>query len=149
PPGIRPAGGGAKGVDNITPADIWRQTSSANGLPLHSVMPGGEAAFLAPLPAALLSGDPEVRARLARFGLTRIGQVADIPRSALVARFGAEGELLHARALGEETDPFRPRRAPERMSLALPVEPAVEDLEPLRFLLHRLAAALADQLLAR
>ncbi len=123
--------------------------AAVNGLPLHSVMPGGETAFLAPLPAALLSGDPEVRARLARFGLTRIGQVAEIPRSALVARFGAEGELLHARALGEETDPFRPRRAPERMSLALPVEPAVEDLEPLRFLLHRLAAALADQLLAR
>ena len=122
--------------------------AAANGLPLHSVMPGGEAAFLAPLPAALLSGDPEVRARLARFGLTRIGQVAAIPRSALVARFGVEGELLHARALGQETDPFRPRRAPERMSLALPVEPAVDDLEPLRFLLHRLAAALADQLLA-
>ena len=151
PTGIRPAGGGAKTVDNITPADIWHETSragAANGLPLHSVMPGGEAAFLAPLPAALLSGDPEVRARLARFGLTRIGQVAAIPRSALVARFGAEGELLHARALGQETDPFRPRRAPERMSLALPVEPAVDDLEPLRFLLHRLAAALADQLLA-
>ena len=123
--------------------------AATNGLPLHSVMPGGEAAFLEPLPAALLSGDPEVRARLARFGLTRIGQVAAIPRSALVARFGTEGELLHARALGEETDPFRPRRAPERMSLALPVEPAVEDLEPLRFLLHRVAAALADQLLAR
>ena len=33
--------------------------------------------------------------------------------------------------------------------LALPVEPAVEDLEPLRFLLHRLAGALADQLAAR
>jgi protein ImuB len=96
-----------------------------------------------------LSGDPEVRARLARFGLGRIGQVAAIPRSALVARFGTEGELLHARARGEETDPFRPRRAPERMSLALPVEPAVDDLEPLRFLLHRLVAALADQLLAR
>jgi hypothetical protein len=75
--------------------------------------------------------------------------VAAIPRSALVARFGTEGELLHARARGEETDPFQPRRAPERMSLALPVEPAVDDLEPLRFLLHRLAAALADQLLAR
>ena len=114
-----------------------------------SVAPEGETDFLAPLPSALLSGDPEVRARLTRFGLGRIGQVAAIPRSALVARFGTEGELLHARARGEETDPFRPRRAPERMSLALPVEPAVDDLEPLRFLLHRLAAALADQLLAR
>ena len=116
---------------------------------LSSVQPEAEAAFLAPLPAGLLSGDPTIRARLGRFGLHRIGQVAAIPRSALVARFGTEGELLHARARGEETDPFRPRRSPERMSLALPVEPAVEDLEPLRFLLHRLVAALAEQLLAR
>ena len=133
-------------MDSTIPGGIRRETRLA---PLASVPPGGEADFLAPLPAALLSGDSEVRARLARFGLSRIGQVAAIPRSALVARFGAEGELLHDRARGEETDPFRPRRAPERMSLALPVEPAVDGLEPLRFLLHRLVAALADQLLAR
>src|SRR5436309_7960298 len=114
-----------------------------------AVPPGDEAAFLAPLPAALLTVDEDVRARLARFGLRQIGQVAAVSRSALVARFGAEGERLHARARGEETDPFRPRRMPERMSLALPVEPPVEDLEPLRFLLHRLAATLADQLTAR
>ena len=115
----------------------------------RSVPPGGEAAFLAPLPAELLTPDRDVRARLARFGLRRIGAVAELPRSALVARFGAEGERLHARARGEETDPFRPRRAAERLVLALPLEPAVGELEPLRFLLHRLAAALAEQLLAR
>jgi nucleotidyltransferase/DNA polymerase involved in DNA repair len=113
------------------------------------VPPGDEVAFLGPLPAGLLTADPDVRARLARFGLRQIGQVAAVSRSALVARFGAEGERLHARARGEETDPFRPRRSPERMSLALPVEPAVDDLEPLRFLLHRLAATLADQLAGR
>ena len=113
------------------------------------VPPGDEVVFLHPLSVALLTADPEIQGRLARLGLRRIGQVADIPRSALVARFGAEGERLHARARGEETDPFRPRTPPERMVLALPVEPAVEDLEPLRFLLHRLAGALADQLAAR
>ena len=113
------------------------------------VPPGDEAAFLRPLSVTLLTADPEIQGRLARLGLRRIGQVADIPRSALVARFGTEGERLHARARGEETDPFRPRTPPERMVLALPVEPAVEDLEPLRFLLHRLAGALADQLAAR
>lgn len=115
----------------------------------QSVPPGEEAAFLAPLPAELLTPDRDVRARLARFGLRRIGAVAELPRSALVARFGAEGERLHARARGEETDPFRPRRAAERLVLALPLEPAVGELEPLRFVLHRLAAALAEQLLAR
>jgi hypothetical protein len=113
------------------------------------VATGTEAAFLAPLASDLLTPDLDVRARLRRFGLRRIGAVADLPKSALVARFGAEGERLHARARGQETDAFRPRRAPERLRLALPIEPPVADLEPLRFVLHRLAGALGEQLAAR
>jgi hypothetical protein len=110
---------------------------------------GGEAGFLAPLPSGLLTQDPDVRARLSRFGLRRIGAVAELDRSALVARFGEEGTRIHARARGEELEPFRPRRTPERLTLALPIEPSVDDLEPLRFVLHRLAVALTDQLGAR
>ncbi len=119
------------------------------GLPLLRIAPGEDAAFLAPLPAGLLSPDPDVRGRLGRFGLRRIGQVAALPRSALVARFGGAGEQLHDRANGRETEPFRPRRSPERLVLALPIEPPIGELEPLRFVLRRLVEALADQLLAR
>ena len=121
---------------------------AAPGTPIL-VPPGDDATFLASYPAGLLTTDPDVRARLTRFGLRRIGAVAELARSALVARFGDEGERLHARANGQETDPFRPRRAPERLLLGLPIEPPVEELEPLRFVLHRLAAALTDQLQAR
>jgi nucleotidyltransferase/DNA polymerase involved in DNA repair len=113
------------------------------------VRPGEDAAFLAPLPASLLTPDPDVRARLRRFGLRQIGAVAELPRSALVARFGDEGERIHARASGQEINPFHPRRAPERLVLALPIEPAVAELDSLRFVLHRLAGALAEQLEAR
>jgi nucleotidyltransferase/DNA polymerase involved in DNA repair len=113
------------------------------------VEPGGDARFLAPLPARLLTPDADVRARLRRFGLRHIGAVAELARSALVARFGVEGERIHARARGEEIVPFRPRRAPERMALALPIDPPVADLEPLRFVLRRVAGALAAQLVAR
>ena len=113
------------------------------------VPPGAEAVFLADRPSGLLTTDPDIRARLARFGLRRIGAVADVPRSALIARFGDEGARLHARAKGEETDPFRARRAPERLAFALPIEPPVEDLEPLRFVLHRLVTALTAQLTGR
>jgi protein ImuB len=113
------------------------------------VEPGGDAGFLAPLPSSLLSPDPDVRARLARFGLRRIGAVAELPHSALVARFGEEGGRLHARARGEEIERFRPRRAPERLILALPIDPPVAETESLRFVLHRLAGALAAQVDAR
>src|SRR5205814_3215147 len=92
----------------------------------------GEATFLAPLPASLLTPDPDVRARLRRFGLKRIGQVAGLASSALVARFGEEGRRVGKRARGEEIDPFRPRRNPERLRLALPIEPAVARSEARR-----------------
>ncbi len=113
------------------------------------VAPGDEAAFLAPYPSGLLTTDLDARARLTRFGLRRIGAVAELPRSALIARFGEEGGRLHARACGDETEPFRARHAPERLALALPIEPPVEDLEPLRFVLHRLVAAITTQLTSR
>ena len=116
---------------------------------LVAVPPGGEAAFLAGLSAALLTPDVDIRARLRRFGLRRIGQVADLAASALVARFGEEGARIGARARGEETDPFRPRRAPERLLLALPIDPPVGELEAVRFVLRRLATALAANLAAR
>jgi len=113
------------------------------------VPPGDDARFLAPYPARLLTRDADIRARLARFGLRTIGSVAELPRSAVVARFGDEGARLHARARGEETERFRPRRTPERMLLGLPLEPPAEGLEAIRFVLRRLSAALADQLQAR
>ncbi|MEX2183141.1 MAG: hypothetical protein WEC14_01735 [Chloroflexota bacterium] len=113
------------------------------------VPPGGEAAFLADRPSGLLTTDGDVRARLQRFGLRRIGAVAELPRSALIARFGEEGARIHARARGEETEPFRARHASERLALALPLEPPVEDLEPVRFVLHRLVTALAAHLTGR
>ncbi len=119
-------------------------------VPAVSVPPGDDAAFLAPYPAGALARDPEVRGRLARFGLATIGEVAALPRSALVARFGSEvGGRLHDRANGRETDPFVPRRAPERLALGLPLEPPVAGVEAIRFVLRRLAGALAAQLDAR
>lgn len=113
------------------------------------VDPGADAGFLGDRPSGLLTTDPDVRARLTRFGLHRIVQVAELPLSALIARFGEEGGRLHARARGQETDPFRPRRATKRLALAVPIEPPAEEIEPVRFVLHRLVGALAEQLTGR
>jgi protein ImuB len=113
------------------------------------IPPGGEAAFLEPLPSTVLTTDPEIRERLLRFGLRRVGHVAALPRAALVARFGPEGHRLHARAVGEESEPIEPRRAPERSALGLSLEPAVDRLDALRFVLHRLVVGLVDHVAAR
>ena len=121
-----------------------------SAVPAVLVPRGKDATFLATFPASALTRDLEVRGRLARFGLVTIGAVAALPRSALVARFGIEeGGRLHDRANGVETDPFRPRRAPERLALGLALDEPVAGLDALRFVLRRLAGALAAQLDAR
>jgi protein ImuB len=108
-----------------------------------------EAAYLAPLPIRLLPANDEIRQRLLVFGLTRLGEFAALSRSAVVARFGEQGGLLHDLVRGLDGRPLRPRRPVERLRAEAELEPAVEDLEPLRFMLRALCGALCEQLAAR
>jgi nucleotidyltransferase/DNA polymerase involved in DNA repair len=137
------------GVAGTSFAAFVAAAHAPEGSPPILVPPGDDARFLATYPARLLTRDQDIRARLARFGLRTIGSVADLPASAVVARFGDEGAKLHARARGEETERFRPRRTPDRLALALPLDPPAEGLDAVRFVLRRLAATLAEQLQAR
>ncbi len=66
-------------------------------------------ATLAPLPAAALRLAPETVAALAEVGLKQIGDLVDLPRAPLAARFG---EILVRRidqALGRQDEPITPR----------------------------------------
>ncbi|MBZ0296381.1 MAG: hypothetical protein K8L99_27720 [Anaerolineae bacterium] len=63
---------------------------------------GEEAAFLATKPMTLLPLGKETARRLALFGLHYLGQVAALPRSALIAQFGKQGGTLHRLASGED-----------------------------------------------
>jgi hypothetical protein len=108
-----------------------------------------EAAYLAPLPIRLLPADAETRERLRGFGLTRIGEFAALARSAVLARFGAPGGTLHDLARGLDGRPLRPRRPIERLRAEAELEPPVEELEPLRFVLRNLCGVLCEQLAAR
>ena len=108
-----------------------------------------EAAHLAPLPIRLLPAGEELEGRFRVFGLARIGDLARLDRSAVVARFGAEGAELHDLANGRDGRALVPRRPVERLRAEAELEPAVESIEPLRFVLHHLAGVLCDQLAAR
>jgi len=108
-----------------------------------------EAAFLAPLPIRLLPADEAAQGRFRRFGLTRIGDLARLPRSAVVARFGSTGGQLYDLARGLDGRPLTPRRPLERLRAEAELDPAVESIEPVRFVLHHLAGTLCEQLAAR
>jgi protein ImuB len=108
-----------------------------------------EAAYLAPLSVRLLPADDETRERLRVFGLTTIGQFAALPGSAVVARFGAHGQMLHELARGRDGRPLRPRKPIQQLRAEAELDPPVETLDPLRFLLRNLCTALCEQLGAR
>jgi len=106
---------------------------------------GGLAAYLAPLPIALLGTRPETAALpepLERFGIRTLGELAALPRAALADRFGAAGPLARDLARGRDT-PLVPRRAAERLeeALELPESGSGTQLEhALGLLIDRLVA---------
>jgi DNA polymerase-4 len=70
------------------------------------VAPGGEAAFLAPLPISRLWGVGEKTAiALREFGVRTIGDLAALPPDAMERRFGRHGASLVERARGIDPDP--------------------------------------------
>ncbi len=79
---------------------------------------GNERDILYPLPLAALRLEPAIVASLARVGLKRVGDIADLPRSPLTARFGQSLLRQLDRALGQEHEPLNPR---------LPVAPYVAE----------------------
>ncbi|MBM3132478.1 MAG: DNA polymerase IV, partial [Chloroflexi bacterium] len=94
----------------IAPCKIVAKVASDFSKPdgLVEVAPGTEKAFLAPLPVRDLPGvGPKSQAELKRFGVTTIGQLADLPLSFLKHRFGSYGEVLHRHASGIDESPVK------------------------------------------
>src|SRR5690606_23017585 len=66
------------------------------------VPPAQAGPALAPLPLTALEAMPRARAALGALGLTTLGEVAALPRGAVVARLGAEGLCAQRLARGED-----------------------------------------------
>jgi hypothetical protein len=98
------------------------------------------------LPLALLPADSATRQRFGLFGLTRMEQLADLPRSAVGAQFGPVGERLQALARGDDPRPIVPRRRPERVEADTTFETPLDGVGAVGLTLRRLAADLCDRL---
>ena len=110
---------------------------------------GEERELLTPLPLAALRLPADTVAALARLGLKRIGDILDLPRAPLAARFGTDLLRKLDRALGREDEPLSP---------LLPVAPYVAERnfhepiareEDVLATVERLAARLETALAAR
>jgi len=116
---------------------------------IRIVPPGGDRAFLAPLPLALLPLEPELRESLRALGIRRVGELAALGRAGLEARFGPAGLRAHRRARGEDDRLFRPLSPEDPPEVRLELEGSTRSVEPLLFvlrhLLHRLCGELAAE----
>lgn len=101
------------------------------------------------LPLGLLPADAATRQRFALFGLTVMGELADLPRSAIGAQFGVVGERLQALARGHDPRPIVPRRRPERVEARDTFETPLDGIGSATLTVRRLAAELCDRLRAR
>jgi nucleotidyltransferase/DNA polymerase involved in DNA repair len=101
------------------------------------------------LPLTLLPADAATRQRFTLFGLTRMQQLAELPRSAVGAQFGSAGERLQALARGHDPRPIVPRPRPERVEAGATFEPPIDGVGAVGLTLRRLAAELCDRLRER
>jgi protein ImuB len=109
------------------------------------VPPGLDARWLGPAPLALLGLGPEMAARLDRWGIRTLGELADLPSRGLAERLGGEGPRLQRLARGEDATPLRLWTPPPVFEESADCPWGVETLEPL----GDLVAGLAEMLCAR
>ena len=101
------------------------------------------------LPIGLLPADRATRDRLALFGLTRMGQLAHLPRAAVGAQFGHVGERLQQLARGLDPRPIAPRRRPERLNAERTFETPLDSVGAIALVLRAASAELCATLAGR
>jgi len=109
---------------------------------------GTEAAqLLAAEPVSLLPGiGPQATARLARLGLTRLGQLQALDPEAALRLLGPEGPALVRRARGEDDRQVVPVRETKSISSETTFDTDIADTTALEAVLWRLSEKLAARL---
>lgn len=112
------------------------------------VLPGEEAAFLAPLLIRKLWGVGAVMGReLERLNVVTVGDLAQVPREELIARFGAAaGESLFRHSHGVDDSPVTPEPEAKSISREETFVRDIRDTEVLRRELLRLSDEVAWRL---
>lgn len=81
---------------------------------LVRVRPGDEAAFLAPLPVAVLDAvTSKIDKRLGELGISNIEQLSRVSERAMVSQFGPVGSIIRKQALGIDFMPVKAAYPPE------------------------------------
>jgi DNA polymerase-4 len=111
------------------------------------ILPGEEAAFLAPMPVGRLWGiGPKTAERLRQEGIESIGQMASQPMEWFTQRFGQRAAAIRAKALGEDREPVHTERVTKSVSAETTFANDLGDPAELNLKLAELAGKVAGHL---
>ena len=123
---------------------------AARGFPGITLIPeGAEAKILGQLPASALCPSLDALETLERWGVRTCAALAALPVLQLSERLGQEGVRLHELAQGKSERAMVLAEPALHFEEEMELEDAVEELEPLSFLLGRLLGQLCARLEAR
>jgi len=123
---------------------------AARGFSGITIIPAGEeATWLGRLPVDVLSLSAEISETFHRWGICTCAALAALPVLQLSERLGQEGVRLHELARGESVRSIVLTEPEIHFEEEMELEDAVEELEPLSFLLGRLLDQLSARLVAR
>lgn len=141
--------GGLPARTGIAGNKLTARVAAASSPSVTLVPPRGEAAFLAPRPLDCLQPDPDTARALARWGIHRVGDLADLPTDEVTSRLGREGQRLHALARGEDPSPLIPTTSPAGFREGSRLEWPLTDLEPFLFVARSALERLCRRLESR
>ncbi|MGH9102066.1 MAG: DNA polymerase Y family protein [Acidimicrobiales bacterium] len=109
------------------------------------VPPGRSPDFLAALPVETLER-PELTDLLRRLGIRTLGELAALPESDVVARFGSEGSWAHRMAAGRDDRRLEARVPPPDLVVTAELDPPADQVDRAAFAARAMAAQLLEQL---
>ena len=131
-------------------ANLEAALHAARGLPGITVIPPGEEARrMGALPIQVFSPSAEMMETLERWGVRTCAALAKLPLLELSERLGQQGVRLHRWARGQSRRALILAEAKLCFEEEMALEYAVEELEPLAFLLGRLLDQACARLAAR
>ena len=110
---------------------------------------GWERSALASLPLSALAPSADQLLRMQQWGLSRVGDLARLPRSAVATRLGQSGLLLHRLACGECLTPLYPSPPSAEVIEEQGLLDPLAELEPLLFVFRGLLDRVVSRLRAR
>jgi protein ImuB len=121
------------------------------------IPPGDTPRFLASFPVDVLADEDhddvvevlELVDLFGRLGVRTLGDLAALPATAIVGRFGTIGGTAHRLARGQDVRPLEPPTPPADLVVAAELDPPVERVDMVAFTAKAMADELRDRLLDR